>query len=181
MTHRAFWSCLATLLLSGCAHTATAVATTAEPAPLPTRAPQPEPTPDVDLPPGCHRAPTPGGLPAFDCDDGSFTLERHGPEDDVEARLERGWHNAAAMLEMVGAAIGPSERRSCLIEDTPTACVRLPATLPDGTAVQSWLAVGSVGDAVLAVECTDLRGGDSLHPVCAPWLNVLPGEGAAYP
>ena len=122
-------------------------------------------------PAGCVAAATPHGGPAYDCEDGSFTLERGTSDEDPAAVLERNWHAALSMLEIVKADIGSTEKHECSVEGRTLPCLHVSALTPDGV-LQVWLAVGDVDGALVQAECTDLRGGGALHPVCARWLDV---------
>ncbi len=130
-------------------------------------------------PAGCAAAATPHGGPAYDCDDGSFTLERGVSDEDPAAVLERNWHAALSLLEMVNADIGSTERLACSVQGQTLPCLRVSAQTPDG-ALRVWLAVGDVDGVLVQAECTDLRGGESLHPVCSHWLEV-PGRSGERP
>ncbi len=124
-------------------------------------------------PAGCIPAATPHGGPAYDCEDGSFTLERGPSDEDPAAVLERNWHAALSMLEIVKADIGSTEKHECEVQGQTLPCLHVSALTPDGV-LRVWLAVGDVDGELVQAECTDLQGGGALHPVCAHWLEIPP-------
>jgi hypothetical protein len=122
-------------------------------------------------PDGCIAAATPHGGPAYDCEDGSFTLERGASHEDPAVVLERNWHATLSLLEIIEADIGATSKHDCSVQGQALPCLRVSAQTPDG-ALQVWLAAGAIDGALIQAECTDLRGGEVLHPVCAHWMQV---------
>ncbi|MCO4770502.1 MAG: hypothetical protein KDA24_10775 [Deltaproteobacteria bacterium] len=153
---------------------ATQTSGTAQPPP---EAPSEEPTPDDPdrenwLPDDCYRVETPTSPIAYDCDDGSsFTVRQAIDGATPEALLEAQWHEALSFLEIAGADIGETVDRTCVFGALDAPCLVVRATSAQATARYVLIAVDD-GDNLLAVDCVDLSGTDSLHPVCARYIKV---------